>query len=61
MSILLPPRADGTCERIHDSERQFVIVGANGAGKTRIAKALAESLGENAYRLSALKALMDRD
>lgn len=61
MSILLPPRADGTCERIPDSVRQIVIVGANGAGKTRFAKALAESLGENAYRLSALNALMDRD
>lgn len=58
---MLPTRPDGTSERIPDSVRQIVIVGANGAGKTRFAKALAESLGENAYRLSALNALMDRD
>lgn len=61
MSLMLPPRPDGTSERIPDSVRQIVIVGANGAGKTRFAKALAESLGENAYKLSALNALMDRD
>lgn len=61
MSILLPPRKNGSIELIPDSVKQIVIVGANGAGKTRFAKALAESLGDNAYRLSALTALMDRD
>ncbi len=60
MGFLLPPRIDGTSERIPDSTRQIVIVGANGSGKTRFADALAESLGENGYRLSALKALFDR-
>lgn len=61
MSLILPPRKDGSHEQLSDSIRQIVVVGANGSGKTRFAKALADSLGENAYVLSALSALFDRD
>ncbi|MDE6437725.1 MAG: AAA family ATPase, partial [Muribaculaceae bacterium] len=38
----------------------FVIIGANGAGKTRFTSAIIESLGPKAFRLSALDALYGR-
>jgi len=38
----------------------MIIVGANGAGKTRFTGALAESLGDKAFTLNALHALFDR-
>jgi len=38
----------------------FVIIGANGAGKTRFTDAIIQSLGEKAFSLSALDALYNR-
>ncbi len=54
----LPPRADGDPEWVDTSEcSSIVIIGANGAGKTRFANRLAADLGDGAYRLNALDAL----
>ncbi len=59
MKLTLPPRT-GAEPLTVDSPR-LTIVGANGAGKTRFARALAQSLGDRAFSLSALKALYSRD
>ena len=58
MDIQLPLRIDGkTGGTLHDT-RQITIIGANGSGKSRFCKALLESCGDKAYRLSALRALI---
>lgn len=58
MKILLPQRIHGDAEAIGlDSGRCMIIVGANGAGKTRFTAATAKALGDKAYPLSALQAL----
>ena len=61
--LLLPPRLDGEAPLKIDlaHNRQIVIIGANGAGKTRFARRMAESLGLRAFRVSALKALYATD
>lgn len=58
----LPPRSNGSALTI-DRQRhhQIVIIGANGAGKTRFADRLAADCGKTAFRISALKALYGRD
>ncbi|MCM1067013.1 MAG: DUF4435 domain-containing protein [Muribaculaceae bacterium] len=60
MEIMLPRRADGKDARCLECSDSFVIIGANGAGKTRFTAALAQALGKKAYRLSALDALYGR-
>ncbi|MCM1522065.1 MAG: DUF4435 domain-containing protein [Muribaculaceae bacterium] len=62
MKITLPPRMVGSSLEL-DTDRtpNIVIIGANGSGKTRFASQMAADLGERAFRLSALKALYDRD
>ncbi len=62
MEITLPLRRDGSDSRILDtgSSRCLVIIGANGAGKTRFTAATANSLGEKAFMISALDALYNR-
>lgn len=62
MMLTLPRRTDGMpSPEIDLSEhRCLVIVGANGAGKTRFTSAAADSLGPKALRLSALEALYQR-
>lgn len=61
MGILLPPRSGSAALPFPADTRRLIIVGANGAGKTRFAARLAADLGERAYCLSALRALYDRD
>ena len=39
----------------------LVIIGANGSGKTRFARRLASDLSEGAFRMSALKAIYERE
>lgn len=58
MLLTLPPRS-GAAPLTLDTEplRHIVVIGANGAGKTRFADRLAADLGPAAFRLSALKAL----
>ena len=57
MKIQLPKRINGDALSVDFQQRELTIIGANGAGKTRFARALAESLGSQACRLSALRAL----
>ena len=58
MKISLPGRRTGEASAIKLSPGQcMLIVGANGAGKTRFTAATAENLGGHAYPLSALQAL----
>lgn len=62
MELQLPPRNDGRrAQTISLSPAMsFVIIGANGAGKTRFTDAIIRSLGEKAFSLSALDALYNR-
>ncbi len=59
MHIVFPPRYDGNRLSINDSSRQMIIIGANGAGKSRFTEHLISSLEGKAFRLSALRALYD--
>lgn len=58
--IILPRHIDGTINRIEPSIRRIVVVGANGAGKSRFTAQMAADLGKRAFVLSALNALFDR-
>lgn len=62
MILTLPPRIGGK-PLVIDTEvlRHIVVIGANGAGKTRFANRLAADLGDSAFRLSALRALYSRE
>lgn len=60
MEITLPARRNGAPPATLDSGESLVIIGANGAGKTRFTDALADSLGPKAFRMSALEALYSR-
>ncbi|MDE6277985.1 MAG: DUF4435 domain-containing protein [Muribaculaceae bacterium] len=62
MEISLPPRlgAAAATPSLPTGE-SIVIIGANGAGKTRFTRAIADTLGSAAYRMSALEALYGRD
>lgn len=56
----LPPRIDGSAAEVLPPTRRMVIVGANGAGKTRFAERMADDLTDRkSFRISALKALYD--
>lgn len=57
MNITLPPRSDGQQTPTLVATRQITIIGANGSGKTRFCNRLMTSIGQKAYRLSALRAL----
>lgn len=60
MEIILPKRTDGEREKITGTApHRIIIIGANGAGKTRFTENLAKELSGRAYKLSALQALYD--
>ncbi|MBQ4345116.1 MAG: DUF4435 domain-containing protein [Muribaculaceae bacterium] len=59
MDILLPPRENGERENMTFDARQVIIVGANGAGKTRFADYLISGMENRSFRMSALQALYD--
>lgn len=62
MKIKLPARLSGSPLEVDTGQSSnIVIIGANGSGKTRFAARMAADLGEKAFRLSALKAIYDRD
>jgi len=44
---------------IDSSARQIIIVGSNGAGKTRFTEMMASSMSDRAFRLSALNAIFE--
>ncbi len=56
-SILLPPDLTGVKRALPSGAKCLTIIGANGAGKTRFTNYFAKSLGQQAYRLSALRAI----
>ena len=58
--ITLPPHSDGSICQIDSSTRRIVVVGANGAGKSRFTARLATDLGERAFVLSALNGIFER-
>ncbi|MDE6198167.1 MAG: DUF4435 domain-containing protein [Muribaculaceae bacterium] len=62
MELTLPSRLNGEAPATINlgEHRSFVIIGANGAGKTRFTTAIVNSLGDKAFRLSALDALYNR-
>lgn len=62
MDLTLPRHRDNRpADILHLADCHcFVIIGANGAGKTRFTSAIIESLGPKAFRLSALDALYGR-
>ena len=57
--IKLPPMSDGNSLEIDPEAKNIVIVGANGAGKSRFASRMAADLGRGAFTLSALKAMYE--
>lgn len=59
MKLTLPARSEAPTIQLNT--HRLTIVGANGAGKTRFSRALADSLGPQAFMLSALRAIYDRD
>lgn len=62
MKITLPPRLHGNRLEVDtENSQNIVIIGANGSGKTRFASRLAADLGPQAFRMSALKALYERE
>lgn len=62
MEIKLPPRSHGQAVPVLDADtRRLLVVGANGAGKTRFAARMAADLGRKAFCLSALRALYAAD
>lgn len=60
-TIVLPPLTDGTALMLERSCQCILIVGTNGAGKSRFAARMAADMGTTAYCLSALHALFDRE
>lgn len=62
MRLSLPPRIDRKpAESITlGSGDTLVVIGANGAGKTRFTDSLASGIGDKAFRLSALDGLYER-
>ena len=57
MDLLLPNKINGKKGEILRDVRQVTIIGANGAGKTRFCNKLVEQCGDQAFRISALRAL----
>lgn len=62
MNLQLPPRNDSRpAEAVgFGGGTPLVIIGANGAGKTRFTRSILDTLGDQAMRLNALGALYDR-
>lgn len=58
--MILPPKISGKPDEIPPEERRVIIIGANGAGKSRFTERLAENMPERAFRLSALRAMYER-
>lgn len=62
MILTLPPRLNGEALSVDTSDnRQIIIIGANGSGKTRFANRLMADLGPKAFKMSAIKAIYGKD
>ncbi len=55
----LPPKKDGTRQKVDATSRQLIIIGANGAGKTRFTEYLISELSPLSFKVSAMNALYD--
>ncbi len=58
--LLLPPLPSGKRLSVDNSARQIIIVGANGAGKSRFAAYVAKESADKPFQLSALQAIFER-
>lgn len=58
--LQLPPLPSGKRRSVDEAARQIIIVGANGAGKSRFAAYVAREAGSSAFPLSALYAIFER-
>lgn len=61
MKLSLPTHSEGQPLTIDSNGRPIVIIGANGAGKSRFTSALMSSLGDKSFALSALHGLYVND
>ena len=62
MKLILPLRIGAAPLEVDTSEnRQIIIIGANGSGKTRFANCMMQDIGDKAFKMSAIKALYGRD
>lgn len=57
--LQLPPSSTGIRPSLPDDSRHLIIVGSNGAGKTRFSDMMARSVPDSAFRISALNAIFD--
>jgi ABC-type branched-subunit amino acid transport system ATPase component len=57
MDITLPAKMNGQTPDTLKGVKEVTIIGANGSGKTRFCDKMIENCGDNAYRLSALRAI----
>lgn len=56
--LTLPPRTGGEAEAVDTTgHRSVIVIGANGAGKTRFTNRMCADLGDRAFRLNAIDAL----
>lgn len=60
-TLLLPADGNGQQLNIPPDTMRIVVVGANGTGKSRFTARIAADLGAEAYCMSALNALYERD
>ena len=59
--LQLPPQHDGTRHEIDVTRGQVIIIGANGAGKTRFADYMLHEHRDNALKLTALDAVAPQE
>lgn len=57
MPVMLPDRMDGKPPLAMPHNRNLLVIGANGAGKTRFTRRLVKTLGDRAFGLSPMAAL----
>lgn len=57
MNLQLPGKMDGGSPIVLKDIKQVTIIGANGSGKSRFTQWLVDKCGDNAYKVSALKAI----
>lgn len=58
MDILLPNKSNGETPHLLKNVGQITVIGANGSGKTRFCNWIMERCEGQAYRMSALRAIM---
>jgi hypothetical protein len=59
MELLLPPRSDGSRDKLDVQSQSFLIIGANGAGKSRFTRYLVEDLKGISFEVAAIPSIYD--